>query len=185
MEHRLSGGGRNDGAVRVGQTVRRRAGTHTLAIHALLRHLKAVGFAGAPRVLGIDYQGREVLTYLDGETVGDPPDPGPPGRASDTALIAAGCATSTPHPDLRTAARDAVVRRPRRSSPRRTDRTPRRGAVQRRVARRTHGVRPQPRGIAAVTLTWLLGAPKPLPRPARAGARAGRTLWLPRRRAVG
>jgi hypothetical protein len=71
MEHRLSGGGRNDGAVRVGQTVRRRAGTHTLAIHALLRHLKAVGFAGAPRVLGIDYQGREVLTYLDGETVGD------------------------------------------------------------------------------------------------------------------
>jgi hypothetical protein len=40
-------------------------------------------------------------------------------------------------------------------------------------------------GIAAVTLTWQLGAPNPLPRPARTGARAGRTLWLPRRRAVG
>jgi hypothetical protein len=88
MEYRLSGG-RNDGAVRVGQTVRRRAGTQTPAVHALLRHLEAVGFAGAPRALGIDDQGREILTYLDGDTVGDAR-PWPTWTRSDTALIAAG-----------------------------------------------------------------------------------------------
>jgi hypothetical protein len=36
-------------------------------VHALLRHLAAAGFDGAPRVLGIDAQGREVLSYLEGE----------------------------------------------------------------------------------------------------------------------
>jgi len=88
MEYRMSGG-RNDGAVRVGQSVRRRAGTQTPAVHALLRHLEAVGFAGAPRVLGIDTQGREVLTYLDGDTVGDSR-PWPAWTRSDAALVAAG-----------------------------------------------------------------------------------------------
>jgi hypothetical protein len=52
---------------RVGQTVRRQTGPWTPAVHALLRHLEAVGFDGAPRVLGIDDKGREVLTYVDGE----------------------------------------------------------------------------------------------------------------------
>jgi hypothetical protein len=36
-------------------------------VHGLLRHLEAAGFPGAPRVLGLDEQGREVLTYLKGE----------------------------------------------------------------------------------------------------------------------
>jgi hypothetical protein len=35
-------------------------------VHALLRHLEAAGFEGAPRVLGIDARNREVLTYLPG-----------------------------------------------------------------------------------------------------------------------
>ena len=56
-----------DGVVRVGRTVRRPARPHTPAVHALLRHLEAVGFEGAPRVLGVDAQNREVLTYLPGE----------------------------------------------------------------------------------------------------------------------
>lgn len=70
MEERLPGG-RNDGAVRTGATVRRRTGSHTTGVHGLLRHLDAVGFHDAPRALGIDEQGREVLTHLDGLTVGD------------------------------------------------------------------------------------------------------------------
>ena len=37
-------------------------------MHALLRHLEAVGFEGAPRVLGIDDQGREILSFISGET---------------------------------------------------------------------------------------------------------------------
>ncbi len=36
-------------------------------MHALLRHLHDVGFDGAPRVLGFDEQGREVLTFVEGE----------------------------------------------------------------------------------------------------------------------
>ena len=35
-------------------------------MHALLDHLYAVGFRGAPRPLGIDEQGREVLTFIPG-----------------------------------------------------------------------------------------------------------------------
>ncbi|GLY24098.1 phosphotransferase [Micromonospora sp. NBRC 101691] len=70
MEERLSGGN-TGGAVRIGDTVRRTAGPWTPAVHALLQHLEAVGFAGAPRARGVDEQGREVLTYLPGEVVGD------------------------------------------------------------------------------------------------------------------
>ena len=52
--------------VRVGDTVRRPVGPHTPAVHALLHHFESVGFDGAPRVLGIDEQGREILTFLEG-----------------------------------------------------------------------------------------------------------------------
>ena len=68
-EERLDGGNIG-GAVRAGDTVRRAAGPWTPAVHALLAHLAAKAFAGAPRPLGFDAQGREVLTFLEGETVG-------------------------------------------------------------------------------------------------------------------
>lgn len=57
--------------------MRRGTGPWTLAVHALLRHLEKVGFDGAPRVLGTDEWGREVLTYVPGET---------PDRASPEAV---------------------------------------------------------------------------------------------------
>ena len=62
----LLGGEVTEGVVRVGRTVRRPVRSHTPAVHALLRHLEAAGFDGAPRVLGIDAKNREVLTYLPG-----------------------------------------------------------------------------------------------------------------------
>jgi Ser/Thr protein kinase RdoA (MazF antagonist) len=62
----LSGGNVAADVVRVGDTVRRPAGFWTPAVHALLGHLHAVGFAGAPRPLGIDEQGREVLSFAHG-----------------------------------------------------------------------------------------------------------------------
>ncbi|MEV4111169.1 phosphotransferase [Nonomuraea sp. NPDC049695] len=64
----LQGGDVTDGVVRVGDTVRRPASTSTPAVHALLRHLEAAGFEGAPRVLGMDALGREILTYVPGTT---------------------------------------------------------------------------------------------------------------------
>ena len=63
-------GGNVDGAVRAGDTVRRSAGPWTAAVHALLAHLADKGFTGAPRPLGFDEQGREILTFLAGETIG-------------------------------------------------------------------------------------------------------------------
>ncbi|MFZ3560827.1 aminoglycoside phosphotransferase family protein [Streptomyces sp. BH055] len=63
-------GGNTGGAIRVGDTVRRPVGPWTSTVHALLAHLAAKGFDGAPRPLGIDEKGREVLTFLEGETVG-------------------------------------------------------------------------------------------------------------------
>jgi hypothetical protein len=64
-------GGNTGGAVRVGSTVRRAAGPWTPAVQAVLAHLAGKGFAGSPRPLGRDDQGREVLSFLPGETVGD------------------------------------------------------------------------------------------------------------------
>jgi aminoglycoside phosphotransferase (APT) family kinase protein len=49
-----------------GDTVRRAAGEWTPAVHALLGHLRAVGFEGAPGVLGMDGAGVEVLTFVPG-----------------------------------------------------------------------------------------------------------------------
>lgn len=72
--------------VRVGDTVRRTAGPWTPAIHALLRHLASVGFDGAPRVLGIDERGREVLTFITGDVGWRPY---PEGMFDDGALLAA------------------------------------------------------------------------------------------------
>jgi hypothetical protein len=70
-EDRTLPGGRISGTVRRGATVRRPMQPWTPTVQSLLRHLEDVGFEGAPRVLGADAQGREVLSYLDGETVGD------------------------------------------------------------------------------------------------------------------
>lgn len=65
-EQPLEGGNVTPGVVRVGDTVRRPVRAHTAAVHALLRHLESVGFSGAPRVLGIDDEGREVLSFIAG-----------------------------------------------------------------------------------------------------------------------
>ncbi len=59
-------GGNLNQAVRVGDTVRRRAGLWTPAVHVLLRYLEDAGFE-APHVRCIDEQGREILDYLPGE----------------------------------------------------------------------------------------------------------------------
>ncbi|MBE1530350.1 phosphotransferase enzyme family protein [Actinomadura algeriensis] len=64
----LSGTG---GVVRVADTVRRPGGAHGAAVRGLLRHLEGVGFE-APRVLGTDEAGREVLSWVPGDVPGRP-----------------------------------------------------------------------------------------------------------------
>jgi hypothetical protein len=60
-------GGNMTPVVRVGDTVRRAAGPWTPTIHALLRHLRASGLSMVPESLGIDEQGREIISLLPGQ----------------------------------------------------------------------------------------------------------------------
>ncbi|MEV0588002.1 phosphotransferase [Nonomuraea sp. NPDC050310] len=62
----LSGGNVTDGVVRIGDTVRRPVCAWTPKVHALLEHLEAAGFEGAPRLLGVDEAGREVVSFIPG-----------------------------------------------------------------------------------------------------------------------
>jgi Phosphotransferase enzyme family len=62
----LEGGDLNV-VVRVGDTVRRPTWEWSPAVHALLHHFESVGFEGAPRFLGFDDQGREILSFVEGD----------------------------------------------------------------------------------------------------------------------
>jgi hypothetical protein len=79
----------SDGLPSVGQAtlvdgqVHRATGPWTPAVQALLGHLERSGFDGAPRVVGFDEQGREVLTWVEGEA---PSHPWPQWMASEEAL---------------------------------------------------------------------------------------------------
>jgi Phosphotransferase enzyme family len=69
----LRGGFTNDGLItRVGETVRRPWRPTSTATKALLEHLDEVGFGGAPRFLGVDEHGREVLSYIPGAAAVEP-----------------------------------------------------------------------------------------------------------------
>jgi hypothetical protein len=71
-EIRLTGPGAGGGTIRVGQTVRREPDRAPEAMIETLRYLEAVGFAGAPRVLGRDSAGRWVLSYMAGDVAMPP-----------------------------------------------------------------------------------------------------------------
>ena len=64
----LAGGNVNPGVVRVGETVRRITTKTSPTAQKLLLHLEEKGFTGCPRFLGIDEKGREILSFLEGET---------------------------------------------------------------------------------------------------------------------
>jgi Ser/Thr protein kinase RdoA (MazF antagonist) len=90
IEQPLQGGMDNPGGVvRVGDTVRRTIKRHgpTKAVRALLLHLEEVGFDGAPRYLGIDERGREVLSYVEGDVALAPY---PAWSMTDSALTSVG-----------------------------------------------------------------------------------------------
>src|SRR5215472_13811957 len=81
----LIGDGATQGIVRIGDTVRRPLRPFSLTVQAYLAHLRDAGFTGAPRPLGVDEQGREVLSYVPGDV---PRNPLPPETAGDDVLVA-------------------------------------------------------------------------------------------------
>jgi Phosphotransferase enzyme family len=108
MDKQRLPGGRSVGAIRVGDTVHRPAQPWTPTVHALLRHLETAGFTGAPRALGFDDQGMEILEYLPGQTIWQEELPWPDWVLADATLIQvaqwardlhAATATFVPPPD--------------------------------------------------------------------------------------
>lgn len=55
------------GAARVGQTVRRPGKPSSESVYTLLAHLQESGFEGCPEPLGIDGEGREVVSWVEGD----------------------------------------------------------------------------------------------------------------------
>ncbi|MER7991157.1 hypothetical protein ABTY53_37075 [Streptomyces noursei] len=78
-------GGSNNHVVRVGPTVLRSASPRTAAVGDLLRLFETSGWSGAPHYRGIDAQGREVLTYLEGHTAWEREQP--PAVYADESLV--------------------------------------------------------------------------------------------------
>jgi phosphotransferase family enzyme len=64
-EFSLPGGAISD-VVLIGDTVHRRPGPRAGFVHELLGFFQRAGWPGAPRFLGFDARGREVVSYLDG-----------------------------------------------------------------------------------------------------------------------
>jgi hypothetical protein len=68
-EEELPGGFVNV-VVRVGDTVRRTRSPNAAFVERLLAHLE--GWPGAPKFLGVDDRGREILSYMDGHVAWQP-----------------------------------------------------------------------------------------------------------------
>jgi hypothetical protein len=81
----LTGDGVTQGIMRIGDTVRRPLRPFSLTIQAYLAHLRDAGFTGAPLPLGLDEQGREMLSFVPGDV---PRNPLPPETAGDDVLVA-------------------------------------------------------------------------------------------------
>lgn len=71
-EEPLAGGNMTAAVVRIGDHVHRTRGLRSEFTAALLTHLESTGYPYAPRYLGVDDQGREVLTYIAGSTSDHP-----------------------------------------------------------------------------------------------------------------
>lgn len=70
-EEKLEGGNSSE-VYRVGNTVRRNLKPDSHLVHRLLQHLEKKGYPYAPKFLGIDEKGREVLSYIEGEAGNEP-----------------------------------------------------------------------------------------------------------------
>jgi Ser/Thr protein kinase RdoA (MazF antagonist) len=66
LSEELLTGGNVAVVVRSGDTVRKPWTAATPAVHAFMRHLRAKGVPGVPKVLGRDEQGRQVLEFVPG-----------------------------------------------------------------------------------------------------------------------
>ncbi len=62
-------GGKINSVTRRGNIVYRTGGPWVPAVHAVLDHLERQGFRHSPKPLGVDDQGREIISFLPGESM--------------------------------------------------------------------------------------------------------------------
>ncbi|MEV6109582.1 phosphotransferase [Streptomyces sp. NPDC051940] len=72
MSESVLPGGSVNRVLRVGDTVRRTPQDRAGFVHELLRLLERRGFRAAPRFLGVDAEGREILSYVEGRAQWEP-----------------------------------------------------------------------------------------------------------------
>ena len=77
--------------------VHRPTGPWTPTVHSFLHHLETVGFDGAPRVVGTDEAGREILPFVEGDVLAagpawqpGQPTPWPAWARTEECLVATG-----------------------------------------------------------------------------------------------
>lgn len=109
LEESVLDGGNAGGAVRIGDTIRKPTGFWSASVDQLLGHLADTGFAGAPRPLGRDTGGRQILSMLRGETVGSRK-PWPAWVYADTTLDQVGDWLRTYHRAVASFSPDASLR---------------------------------------------------------------------------
>ncbi len=66
-EENLNGDSKHQ-IIRIGNTVHRPINWWTPSVHHLLNYLESINFKYSPRVLGFDEQGREILSFVDGQS---------------------------------------------------------------------------------------------------------------------
>jgi Phosphotransferase enzyme family len=71
-EEPLSGGRNASEVVRIGPTVHRAQDSGSASAARLLAYLESAGYPYAPRYLGVDDRGRDILTYIPGQTADHP-----------------------------------------------------------------------------------------------------------------
>ncbi|MEU6710602.1 phosphotransferase [Nonomuraea sp. NPDC046802] len=85
MSESLLPGGSINACVRIGDTVRRWPSVRSEFVHRLLYLFEQIGWDGAPRHLGGDEQGREVLSFVDGHVAWEKHQP--PAVACDESVV--------------------------------------------------------------------------------------------------
>lgn len=67
MKEEVLKGGNSSEVVRISDKVHRTAGLWTSTIHQLLKQLRSEGISEVPEPFGLDEQGREVLSFIEGK----------------------------------------------------------------------------------------------------------------------
>ena len=80
-------GGAVSGVVRIGDTVHRQVGNRAGFVHELLGFFERAGWPGAPRFLGSDARGREIVSFVDGYVAWRPDASARASATGETSLV--------------------------------------------------------------------------------------------------